>query len=115
MLKDLIVDLGVYWQSGPSNPLHQCDFKLPCLDQVREELRALPQLFERDLLLEALIAYLFLVNVVQEVNDQDLHAMNCGVNIPALLVTKVDEGCVKGWVDTWRMWHLTGILGRLID
>ena len=115
MLEDLIVDLGVYRQSGASDPLHQGDFKLPCLDQVREELRALPQLFERDLLLKALVAYLFLVNVVQEVNDQDLYAMYRGVYISALLFTEVDESCVKGWVDTWRMWHLTGILCCLID
>lgn len=76
LLEDHIVDLGVYWQSRSSDPLHQGDFELPGFDQVREELRALPQLIERDLLLEALMAYLFLVDVVQEVNDQDFYAMN---------------------------------------
>ena len=41
--------------------------------------------------------------------------MDGGIYIPALLFTKVDESCVKGWIDTWGMWHLTGILRRLID
>jgi hypothetical protein len=67
------------------------------------------------LLLKALMTYLFLVNVVQEVDDQDFYTMDRGVNIPALLVTEVDKSCVKGWIDTWGMWHLTCILCRLID
>ena len=67
------------------------------------------------MLLKRLLTYLFLVDVVQEVDDQDFHAMDSGVNIPALLVTEVDESCVKGWIDPWGMWHLTGILCRLID
>jgi len=58
---------------------------------------------------------LFLVDVVQEVDDQDFHAMDGGVNIPALLVTEVDESCVEGGIDTWGMWHLAGILCCLID
>lgn len=57
----------------------------------------------------------FLVDVVQEVDDKDFHAMDGGVYIPALLVTEVDESCVEGGIDTWGMWHLTGILSRLID
>ena len=57
---------------------------------------------------------LFLVDVVQEVYDQDFHAMDGGVNIPALLVTEVDKSCVEGGIDTWGMWHLTSILCCLI-
>jgi len=41
--------------------------------------------------------------------------MDGGIYIPALLVTEVDESCVKGWIDTWGMWQLTCILCRLID